>query len=196
MMNIDEIKSRLQTMLSQKRFNHSIHVMEASRMLAEKYGEDIGKAELAGLIHDCARDLAKSATFALCKKYDIIVDSIMQKRPEILHGMVGSYLAKDLFEVDCRSVLDAVANHTMGCENMNKLSSIVFIADYIEAGRSYEGVEKIRKAAESSLEEAIVAGVDSTIEDNLRKGKLLHPQIVLARNWALEQLAGRTVGLR
>jgi predicted HD superfamily hydrolase involved in NAD metabolism len=195
MMNIDDIKSRLQMMLSQKRFSHSTHVMEASRILAEKYGEDIGKAELAGLIHDCAKDMDKSSTFALCKKYDIIVDSIMKKQPEILHGMVGAFLARDLFEVDDKSVLAAVTNHTMGCENMNKLSSIVFIADYIEAGRSYEGVEKIRKAAESSLEEAIVAGVDSTIEDILKKGKLLHPQIVLTRNWALEQLKGRTVGL-
>jgi predicted HD superfamily hydrolase involved in NAD metabolism len=195
MMSIDEIKSRLQTMLSQKRFSHSIHVMEVSRTLAEKYGEDMEKAELAGLIHDCAKDMTKSSTFALCKKYGIIVDSIMYKQPEILHGMVGSYLARDLFEVDCRSVLDAVANHTMGCENMNKLSSIVFVADYIEAGRGFEGVEKIRKAAESSLEEAIVAGVDSTIVDILKKGRFLHPQIVLTRNWALEQLAGRKVRL-
>jgi predicted HD superfamily hydrolase involved in NAD metabolism len=189
MMNMDEIKNRLQRMLSQKRFNHSILVMEASRMLAEKYGEDIGKAELAGLIHDCAKDLDISSTFALCKKYDIIVDSIMQRQPEVLHGMVGAFLARDLFEVDCTSVLDAVANHTMGCENMDKLSRVVFIADYIEAGRTYEGVDKIRKAAESSLEEAIVAGVDSTVGHIVKKGGLLHPQIVLTRNWALEQLA-------
>lgn len=195
MMNIDDIKNRLRTMLSQKRFAHSIHVMEASRMLAEKYGEDMGKAGLAGLIHDCAKDLDKSSTFALCKKYGIIVDSIMKRQPEILHGMVGAFLAGDLFEVDSRDVLDAVSNHTMGRENMDRLSSIVFVADYIEAGRNYEGVDEIRKAAESSLEEAIVAGVDNTIGYILKKGSFMHPQIVLTRNWALEQLAGNTVRL-
>ncbi len=193
MMNIDEIKNRLQRMLSQKRFSHSIHVMESSRMLAEKYGEDVGKAGLAGLIHDCAKDLDKSSAFALCKKYEIIVDSIMQRQPEVLHGMIGAFLARDLFEVEDGDVLDAVSNHTMGCVNMDRLSSIVFIADYIEEGRSYEGLDKIRKAAESSLEEAIVAGIDNTIEHVLKTGRFLHPQIVLTRNWALEQFIDKAV---
>ena len=191
MMNTDEIKNMIRTMLSPKRYAHSIQVMEASRALAEKYGEDVEKAELAGLIHDCAKDMNKSATFALCKKYDIIIDNIMQRQPEILHGIVGSFLARDLFGVDCPRVLAAVADHTMGRENMDKLSCIVFIADYIEAGRTFPGVEEIRKAAESSLEEAVVAGIDNTVEHVLKKGGLLHPQTVLTRNWALEQVASK-----
>lgn len=192
MMNIDEIINRLQTMLSQKRFSHSIHVMEMSGALAEKYGENREEAELAGLLHDCAKDLDKSSTLALCKKYDIMVDSIMQSQPEILHGMVGAHLARELFEVDDKRVLNAVANHTMGCENMDKLSCIVFVADYIEAGRNYSGVDMIRKAAESSLEEAIISGTDNTIEHILKKGGLLHPQIISTRNWALEKLKIKT----
>ncbi len=192
MMNIDDIKNMLKNMLSPKRFAHSIHVMEAARMLAEKYGEDPEKAELAGLIHDCAKDLDKSTTFTLCQKYDIMIDDIMQKQPEILHGKVGAFLARDLFGVECPRVLDAVADHTMGRENMDKLSSIIFIADYIEAGRQYEGVDEIRKAAESSLEEAIVAGVDNTITHVLKKGGLLHPQTIQTRNWAIGQLKDKT----
>lgn len=188
MMNINEIKDRLQQLLSPKRFEHSIHVMEASRMLAEKYGEDVDKAVLAGLIHDCARDLNKTETFALCSKYGIITDNIMQDQPELLHGMIGSYLARDLFGVDCPRILTAVAEHTMGKEDMDKLCSIVFIADYIEAGRNYPGVETIRKAADESLEKAVVAGLDNTIGYILDKGGLLHPQTVITRNWALEQL--------
>lgn len=192
MMNIDDIKNMLKNMLSPKRFAHSIHVMEAARMLAERYGEDPEKAELAGLIHDCAKDLDKSTTFTLCQKYDIMIDDIMQKQPEILHGKVGAFLARDLFGVECPRVLAAVADHTMGRENMDKLSSIIFIADYIEAGRQYEGVDEIRKAAESSLEEAIVAGVDNTITHVLKKGGLLHPQTIQTRNWAIGQLKDKT----
>jgi HD superfamily phosphohydrolase YqeK len=72
---------------------------------------------------------------------------------------------------------------------MDKLSSIIFIADYIEENRDYPGVEDIRAAAEESLEKAIIAGIDNTIRHVLDKGRLLHPQTVDTRNWALEKLA-------
>lgn len=190
MMSIDEIRDKLKQMLSPKRYAHSIHVMEAAGKLAEKYGEDVDKAILAGLIHDCARDLKKPETFALCNKYGIIADNVMQSHPELLHGKVGSFLAQELFGVDNPRVISAVAEHTMGCEGMDKLCSIVFIADYIEAGRNYPGVEIIRKAADESLEKAVVAGLDNTIEYILDKGGMLHPQTVATRNWALKQLSG------
>lgn len=188
MMSINEIIEKLQQILSPKRFAHSIHVMEASLVLADKYGEDADKAALAGLVHDCARDLMKTETFALCSKYGIIADDIMQSQPELLHGKVGAYLARDLFGIDCPRILTAVSEHTMGKEGMDKLCSIVFIADYIEAGRNYSGVEDIRKAAEESLEKAVVAGLDNTIGHILAKGCLLHPQTVATRNWALKQV--------
>lgn len=187
-MNINEIKDKLQQMLSPKRFAHSIQVMEASRMLAERYGEDLEKATLAGLIHDCARDLSKAETIMFCSKYCIAVDDIMRYQPELLHGKVGAFLARDLFGVECPRILAAVSEHTMGKEGMDKLCSIVFIADYIEAGRVYPGVETIRKAAEESLEKAIIAGLDNTIGYILVKGNLLHPQTVATRNWAIKRL--------
>lgn len=196
MMSIDEIKEKLQQMLSPKRLAHSIRVMEASGMLAEKYGEDPEKAALAGLIHDCARDLSKAETIALCRKYGIAVDSIMRRQPELLHGKVGAFLARDIFGIECPDVLAAVSEHTMGKEGMDKLSSILFIADYIEAGRIYPGVETIRKAAEESLEKAIVAGLDNTIGYVLAKGNLLHPQTVTTRNWALKSAMKRRPAAR
>lgn len=188
MMSLEEIKENLRQMLTPKRYQHSINVMDASIVLAEKYGCDRDKAALAGLVHDCARELDKKETLNICSKYGIIPDKIMQNQPELLHGVAGSYLARELFGIECEEVLTAVANHTMGTEGMDKLSSIVFLADYIEAGRVYPGVEEIRKAAMDSLFKGIVAGLDNTITYILKKGGLLHPQTVITRNWALEQL--------
>lgn len=188
MMKPEDIKTELAKMLSPKKFKHSINVMDTSARLAEKYGEDIEKAALAGLVHDCAKNQKPDTVFALCDKYGIIVDDIMKKEPELLHGLVGSHLAQELFGIDCPRVLAAVADHTMGRPGMDKLCSIVFIADYIEEGRDFPGVEKVREAAKESLEKAILAGVDSTIAHVLKKGGLLHPRTVETRNWALEQL--------
>jgi len=188
MMSLEEIKEKLREMLTLKRYQHSINVMNACIELAEIYGADGDKAALAGLVHDCARELDKNEALNICGKYGIIPDKIMKNQPELLHGMAGSYLAKDVFGIEFEDVLTAVANHTMGKEGMDTLSSIVFLADYIEAGRDYPGVEEIRKAAKESLSKGIVAGLDNTIAYILKKGALLHPQTVLTRNWALEQL--------
>jgi predicted HD superfamily hydrolase involved in NAD metabolism len=184
-MNIEEIKNKLKQMIPEKRYTHSLKVMETSRKLAVKYGENAENAALAGLIHDCARGLTVGETFELCAKFNITVDSIMRQKPILLHGEVGAFLAAEEFGIDDSAILEAVRVHTLGKENMDKLSSIVFIADYIEPGRSFAGVERIRKAAEISLEKAIVAGIDSTIGFNLEKGGLLHPQAIITRNWAL-----------
>jgi len=183
MMNRSDIIEKLQQMLSPKRFNHSVRVMEASVHLAEKYGEDTEKAAIAGLVHDCAKDLKADAVFPACIKYGIPVDSIMKRHPELLHGMIGSHLACELFGINCPEILAAVADHTMGRAGMDKLSSIVFVADYIEAGRSFAGVDRIREAAEESLEKAIVTGIDNTITHILEKGGMLHPRTIETRNW-------------
>ncbi len=188
-MDIEEIKSKLKQMLSEKRYTHSINVMETSRALALKYGEKAENAALAGLIHDCARGLTEEKTFELCTKNNIAVDSIMKQKPLLLHGEVGAILATGMFGIDDSAILEAVRVHTMGKENMDKLSSIVFIADYIEPGRSYPGVERVREAADISLERAIVEGINNTISYTLGKAGLLHPQIITTRNWALERLA-------
>jgi predicted HD superfamily hydrolase involved in NAD metabolism len=188
MMELNEIIKKLEGMLSPRRFNHSLEVMKSSIRLAEKYGEDVEKAALAGLVHDCAKNLDKDAIMSACKKYGIIVDEISAAWPQLLHGQIGAYMAEELFGIDCPRILAAIADHTMGRPGMDKLSSIVFIADYIEDSRDFEEVDIIRKAAEESLEKAIVAGIDSTIRHILVKGRMLHPQTIATRNWALKQL--------
>lgn len=188
MMTLNEIIAKLRQMLSPKRFEHSLKVMEASIELAEKYGEDVEKAALAGLVHDCAKNMGTEDIFRLCDKYGIIIDDITKRQPALLHGLVGSFLATDLFGIEDPTILAAVADHTMGRAGMDKIACILFVADYIDETRDYPGVEEIRKAAQQSLEKAILAGIDFTIMHILRKGELLHPQTVATRNWALEML--------
>ncbi len=190
-MELNEIIKKLEIILSPGRFNHSLEVMKASIRLAEKYGEDAEKAALAGLVHDCAKDMRKDDILPACKKYGIIVDEITASRPELLHGQIGSHMAAELFGIECPGILAAIADHTMGRPGMDKLSSIVFIADYIEDSRDYKGVDVIREAAKESLEKAIVAGIDNTIRHILDKGRFLHSQTVATRNWALRRLKER-----
>ena len=60
------IRRRLKKKMDEDRFEHTIGVAYTSVCLAMRYGEDLHKAELAGLLHDCAK----------CIPDDIKLDSI------------------------------------------------------------------------------------------------------------------------
>ena len=95
MLELDEIKEKLQQMLTPNRFRHSINTMEVCIRLAGKYGVDAKKAAIAGLVHDCAKDLDKDAVLPICEKYGIIVDEISRSQPKLLHGDIGAHMARD-----------------------------------------------------------------------------------------------------
>jgi predicted HD superfamily hydrolase involved in NAD metabolism len=187
-MTLDEIKARLVVALTPKRYAHSINVMKTSMEIAEKYGADPEKALLAGLLHDCARDISDEEILELCKKYDIITDEITREQPSLLHGQIGAFIARDSYGVTCGEVLEAIAYHTMGRSGMPILSKVVFVADFIEPARSYPGVEEIRKESQVSLEKAMLKGIDNTIGHLLDIGKVIHADTVKTRNWVLNML--------
>jgi predicted HD superfamily hydrolase involved in NAD metabolism len=167
---------------------HSINVMETSIELAEKYGADAEKAGLAGLLHDCARDVKNEDVLGLCQKYGVRTDEITREYPGLLHGQLGACLARDLYGAEDPEVLEAIACHTMGRSGMPLISRIVFLADYIEPARHFPGVEEIRRTADESLEKAMLMGIDNTIGYILEKGQPLHPDTVITRNWVLTEL--------
>ena len=52
----DRYTGILKYRLTDSRFNHSLAVRKEAMRLAKKYGADIKKAELAGLLHDIMKD--------------------------------------------------------------------------------------------------------------------------------------------
>jgi predicted HD superfamily hydrolase involved in NAD metabolism len=101
---------------------------------------------------------------------------------------LGAYLARELFDIDDPEILDAIAWHTTGRKNMTLLEKIICLADFIEEGRSYNGVEDIRKLAFVDINRALLAGFDLSIKNIVDKGKLLHPMTIEARNSLLLEI--------
>lgn len=54
-MTVKEIQNNLKTILKPARYEHTLGVAKTARHLAERYGYDKDAAELAGLLHDCAK---------------------------------------------------------------------------------------------------------------------------------------------
>ena len=182
-MEIEKIKANLKQCLSEKRYRHSIGVAEEAVRLAKHYGADEDKAYLAGLVHDCAKEIdAQEAERLLREEYGIIPDAMKLHMPTLLHGPLGACIAQSRFDIYDTEILDAVRYHTTGKANMSLLSKIVYIADYIEPGRDYKDVDKLRALSYRDLDEAIIYGIDFTIQDLIKKRKTIHPDAVHCRN--------------
>jgi predicted HD superfamily hydrolase involved in NAD metabolism len=186
-MTIDEIKIKLEKALTPGRFVHSIAVMETAVKLAEKYGLDCEEAGIAGLLHDCARDIKVEEALSLCKKFKIEVDDVSLLHPVLLHGPVGSGLAQRDYGICNSKVLDAISFHTTGRENMTMLDKIIFIADYIEPGRCFEDIEKIRTTAFNDIDAAMLIALNNSIRYIIDKGMLIHTNTIEARNFIIKQ---------
>lgn len=175
-------EEKLKMLLSEKRFRHSTAVMETSRYLAKKYGADVNKAQIAGLLHDCAKDFTDAELLKFAEKYKISVDEILKHSIFLLHGPVGAELIEEIFGVHDAEIKRAIAIHTTGDLDMTILDKIVFLADYIEPGRSFDGVEELRHIAEENLDIAVVKAFDNTINYVISRGMLLYEKTVRARN--------------
>ncbi|MBA1335247.1 MAG: Hydrolase (HAD superfamily), YqeK [Firmicutes bacterium] len=183
MYNMERIKDRLQKMLSVPRLMHSIRVKEEAEKLAMMHNADIIKAGIAGLLHDCARDMAYEELLNRAGKSGIILDSVTIKSPKIIHAVVGPLVAKEEFGIHDTEVLDAIRYHTTGRKEMRILEKIVFIADLTEPGRDFRGVEKIRELSERDIDRAVLFALDQTIIYLIEGNKLIHEDTLKARNY-------------
>ncbi|TYQ15933.1 UNVERIFIED_CONTAM: putative HD superfamily hydrolase involved in NAD metabolism [Acetivibrio alkalicellulosi] len=181
-MNREEIKLKLKECISEKRYIHSLNVMDTAIELALRYGQDEEKAAIAGLLHDCAKDIGIDEIFTICEKHKLNVNEVEMLQPKLLHGPVGAVVAMEEFNVHDEDILNAIRYHTLGRENMTILEKIVFIADYIEPGRDFIGIEEVREIAFEDLDKTMIISIDNIISHIIAKGVLIHPIAIDTRN--------------
>ena len=169
--NIDLIKADLKEKLPKKRYEHTLGVAYTAAALAMCYGEDILKAELAGILHDVAKAKKSSELKDDMKEYiDPYTDGdyvalIADKAPQILHAIYAPYLAKKDYEIEDKDILSAIRWHTTGKKDMTMLEKIVFVADYIEPNRKkLPDLDRIRTLSFHDISEAVKVIAKSTIE--------------------------------
>jgi len=178
--------------LSEKRYKHSVGVAKEAVKLAEKYGVDTQKAYLAGIAHDMAKEIPEEQLNLKLIEYGR-GDLIKKYSYPLLHGPAASVILEKEFSVSDKEVLEAVCYHTTGKEDMSPLTKVVYLADFIEPNRIFEGVDKVRAASEKNLDEAIIISSGMVIIYTVRKGKKIHPDTVIARNYLLNTHKNITV---
>lgn len=180
---VGRIVAQLRRELDPKRFRHTMGVARAAAQLAQAHGVDPAQARLAALLHDCA----KGNTQALAEQYGADVSDMA---PPIRHAPVGALHARAAYGVEDPAVLQAIARHTVCGPNMTALDKVIYLADKIEPGRTYGSVACIRKAAEHSLDEGMLACIDQTAAYLETQGETLHPATLAARDEIQKSLRG------
>lgn len=160
----ENIEKKLEKSLKKGRFRHTLGVAYTSVGLAMRYGEDIVKAQTAGLLHDVAKGMDEKALLKAAKDYGIRLSDFEKENPFIIHGPVGAYVAKKEFGIDDQDIFNAIYNHTTGREDMSLLEKIVFVADYIEPMRcEAENLEEIRKMAFENIDSCVLKILEDTL---------------------------------
>ncbi len=187
----EKIHDYLKKNINDNRYIHTLGVVETAKKLAKLNGVDEEKAKIAALIHDMAKCMPKDKQFEILKDHGVEMDKYLLNSPQILHGAVGAILAKEIMGIEDTEILNAVRYHTTGKENMTVLEKIIYIADYIEPNRRYEGVEEIRKVAFNDLDEGVFMGIENTMLHLLREKQLIHINTINARNYLLLEIKNK-----
>ena len=181
-LDIPQLRACSYSMVLQKRVPHIRGTEEEAMRLAKHWGADVTVAQRAAILHDCTKYLELEPHLELCRKYGVELDELEQRAVKLLHSKTGACIAKYIFgEPD--EVYDAIFWHTTGKANMTLMEKILYMADYIEPNRDFEGVEEMRHLAYTDLDKAMLTGIEMTIEDMKERGNPIHHNTQEAQAW-------------
>lgn len=162
--NTEELLEILEKELPKKRYLHTIGVADVASCLSMRYGEDMKKARLAGLLHDCAKCLPDQEIYECSRQAGIEISEVEKRQPFLLHAKLGAFYARTRFGIVDDEILTAITYHTTGRPNMSRLEKIIFLADYIEPGRKeIPGLLRIRELAFYDLDQAVYLTLENTL---------------------------------
>lgn len=160
------LKKKLKRTLSLHRYKHTISVMNEACRLCTYYNkwDYAEKAMLAGILHDCAKDIPIEVQKSTCKDYSIKIDDNLSKSPKVIHQFLGAEIARREYNIKEEEVINAIRFHTTGRPNMGFLEKIVFLADFIEPERkSTDEIVEAKRLASIGLDVAIEYVLNTSI---------------------------------
>lgn len=185
MLSIEEMKLYLEKNLMEKRYIHILGVAETAKKLAKLNGVSEEKAEIAGLSHDIAKNLSKDKMEELIRENKVSLSHIEKNSPNLWHSIVAPIEAKNKFGIEDVEIIDSIRWHTTGKIDMPILTKIIYIADMIEPGRDFDGVEDLRRVTFENLDRGVYKGLSSSIEVLLKRNLLIDENTIQARNYFL-----------
>ena len=181
-LDLNQLRACSYSMMRAKRIPHVMGVEEEAVKLAQRWGADPELARRAGILHDCTKYYELPEQLDICEEYGVRLDALEQKAVKLLHSKTGACIARGVFgQPD--AVYDAIFWHTTGKADMTTLEKVLYIADYMEPNRDFDGVERLRHLAYTDLDKAMLLGVEMTIQEMQQRQVPIHTNTLQARDW-------------
>lgn len=188
-MDVNEAKSLIHPLLTKDRYDHTLRVAQTASQLAKIYNESSIRTELAALLHDYAKCKHENELKQYIIEHRLPAD-LLEFNKELWHGPVAAHIMKHQYNIDDKDVLHAIQYHTTGRAKMSRLELIIFVADYIEPGRSFPGVVEVRNEAKKNLHGAAWMALRNTIPFLIEKKACIHPDTFHAYNDLTKYIKG------
>ncbi len=181
--NRNDIISYLREHVSETRFQHCLGVEEIGLQLAPRFNLPQELIPPAALLHDLCREYDPELLLKLAGNFGIVIDDIEKAEPLLLHGAVAAATVRKELGIEHPEILEAITFHITGAPNIAALAKLIFIADFIEPGRTYIVSRQLREEAFRIEPESLLLKVyNHTLMFVLNQGYLFHPRTVAGRN--------------
>lgn len=193
------IKATVKVFQKDKRYKHTLGVANEALNLGRIFlPSKLEKLYFAGLLHDITKDFGYEKHLEMCQKFGI--DASQITAPKLLHSKTGAHFARDIFgtELVDNEVFSGILYHTTGRASMTLFEIIIYLADYIEDGRTFEDCVYLReyfydrineaKAMKDKLEilrKTMVLSFDLTIKNLISENKQIDSDTINSRNYFL-----------
>lgn len=158
---------------------HTKEVANECKIIAEKFGVDVQKAELAGLLHDISAAFSFDARLNISNSLGLEVLNEEKEFPLILHQKISAVMAQDVWNINDEHVLSAIGCHTTLKRNYSELDLVLFIADKIKWDQKGipPYIEQVEEGLKISLEHAAYEYINYLME-NKENLKVIHPWLI------------------
>ena len=178
----EQMRTRLEGRVSQKRYTHIMGVSDACDKLAQTYGYDRASARLAGLLHDWDKGYDNAGIKARVRELGMVADVnpwIVSHMPQVLHGPTAARALSLEFPQIPEEILHAIDVHTTAAEDMGTLDKILYIADAIEPSRQFGRIDELRALVGNvDLDELFFETYEYWVFLLFERRKPLHPDTI------------------
>lgn len=178
--DLDQLVQRLEAaarnLLSPERFKHSRGCADFSAEACARSGIDPRAGRAAGWAHDLAKELPRKRQEALARECPVTVPESVFGNSVLLHGPAAAALLAAEYGVRDRDILEAVALHTVGRNDMGPLAKIVWAADKLEPGRRHVDEDFRRLCGGLDPDSLILKALEATIAWLKAKGREVAPE--------------------
>ena len=171
----DKYQQYILRALPEKRVIHTANVVVTAMKKAKELNLDYEKVRVAATLHDCAKydDPARYNDFVLPSDVP----------PPVVHAFLGAFVAEKVLGVDDAEIIDAIRYHTSGKANMTTLGKLIFVADMVEKGRDYEGVDMLRAAYEKDFDKCFALCLKEEVLHLINKNRYIYVETLNAYDY-------------